>query len=331
MERDHIFENNGNLYSQPSLPQWETIHHKRLWLNILLFLATIATTMMMGASLLGYGIDAIIEHPAYLLFGWKYSFAVLTILTFHEFGHYFAARWHKLNVTLPFYIPLPLPGAFHFGTMGAFIRLKSPLPDRRALMDVAVAGPLAGFVVSLTFLFYGYLTMPGLEGIIAHVETIHPWPTTSPQEGEFVLTLGKSLLFSLFNDGLGQGLIPMSEIYHFPFIFAGWVGLLVTAINLIPIGQLDGGHTVYALFGSKATTMSRLAFGGLIGMSVFLYIDRGAAGTMWVPWMIILSLIGLRHPPTYNDRLELTAGRRQLGWLCIIIFIICFMPLPLHF
>jgi membrane-associated protease RseP (regulator of RpoE activity) len=146
-----------------------------------------------------------------------------------------------------------------------------------------------------------------------------------------VLTLGKSLLFSLFNDGMGQGLIPMSEIYHFPFIFAGWVGLLVTAINLIPIGQLDGGHTVYALFGSKATTMSRLAFGGLIGMSIFLYIDRGAAGTMWVPWMIILALIGLRHPPTYNDRLELTTGRRQLGWVCIFIFIICFMPLPLHF
>lgn len=330
MEKDQIFENNGNIHPRPPLPRWENLHHKRPWLNILLFLATIVSTMMTGASLLGYDIIAIMEEPARLLAGWHYSFAVLLILTCHEFGHYFAARRHKLNVTLPFYIPLPIPYMFHFGTMGAFIRLKSPLPDRRALMDVAIAGPLAGFVASLVFLFYGYATLPDLSGIIAHVETIHPWAETAGEQ-EFVLTLGASLLFSFFNDVMGQGLIPMSEVYHFPFIFAGWVGLLVTAINLIPIGQLDGGHIVYALFGPRAGKVSRLAFGGLAGMTLLLFFERGSEGAMWLPWMIILSLIGLRHPPTYNDRLELTPRRRQLGWLGILIFALCFMPLPVHF
>ena len=330
MENNQVFDSNGNIQTQPPLPRWENLQHRRVWLNILLFLTTIGSTMMIGASLLGYDMFAIIQEPARLLSGWQYSFAVLLILTCHEFGHYFAARWHKMNVTLPFYIPLPIPFMFHFGTMGAFIRLKSPLPDRCALMDVAVAGPLAGFVVSLGFLVYGYATLPDLSGIIAHVETVHPWAETGGEQG-FVLTLGSSLLFSFFNDTMGQGLIPMSEVYHFPFIFAGWAGLLVTAINLIPIGQLDGGHIVYALFGREAGKVSRLAFWGLGGMTLFLFFERGSVGAMWVPWMIILSLIGLRHPPTYNDKVELNAGRRQLGWLCILIFILCFMPLPLHF
>jgi membrane-associated protease RseP (regulator of RpoE activity) len=330
MDKEYYFDDNGNMFSPPAPPKWETVNHKRVWLNILLFLATILTTMMMGASLIGYGIDVIFENPFQILHGWEYSFAVLFILTCHEFGHYFAARWHKLNVTLPFYIPLPIPGAFHFGTMGAFIRLKSPLPNRRALMDVAVAGPLAGFVVSLGFLFYGYATLPDLTGIIAHVETIHPWPTTA-EEQAFALTLGESLLFSFFNNVMGGGILPMSEVYHFPFIFAGWVGLLVTALNLLPIGQLDGGHIVYALLGKRASIASRLAFLGLIGLSVFLLLDRGPLGTMWLPWLIILSLIGLRHPPTYNDMMELTPGRRFSGQVCILIFFICFTPLPIYF
>ncbi len=332
MEKNPSFDDNGNLTALPPLPppRWETVRHKRPWLNALLFLVTILTTMMMGASLLGYQIDAILRDYSLLLKGWQYSFAVLLILTCHEMGHYLAARWHKINVTLPFYIPLPIPYAFHFGTMGAFIRIKSPIPDRRALMDVAVGGPLAGFAVSLIFLAYGYLTLPGLNGIIAHVETIHPWDT-SPGEDVATLILGKSLLFYFFNDLAGGGRLPMSEVYHFPFIFAGWVGLLVTAINLLPIGQLDGGHIMYALLGRRASLMSWTVFAGLAGLTIFLYLQRGPAGTIWLPWMIILSLIGFRHPPTHNDEIELTPDRRSLGWLCLFIFVISFIPLPIYF
>lgn len=302
--------------------------YRRVWLNLLLFGVTVLTTMMTGAGFLGIYSPQLLQDFSLIFIGWKFSFAVLTILTFHEFGHYFAARWHGLWVTLPFYIPLPLPDMFHFGTMGAFIRIKSPISNRRALMDVAVAGPLAGFVVSLVFLFLGYSQIKDLQQVIAHVETVHPW-SLAPGEG-VALTMGKSLLFFFFNDVVGRSLIPMSEIYHFPLIFAGWIGLLVTAINLFPIGQLDGGHIIYALLGKKAGVASVTTFAALGVLTAFLFWQRGAEGTIWLPWMIILSLIGLRHPPTLDDSVELTTGRRNLGLLCIFIFVICFMPLPVY-
>jgi membrane-associated protease RseP (regulator of RpoE activity) len=313
--------------------QWAWQKPKRIWLHLLLFFITVLSTMMVGASFKGITFEALWEDPTLIIQGWQYSFAVLLILTTHEFGHYFAAIYHKMNVTLPFYIPLPIPGLFHFGTMGAFIRIKSPIPHRTALMDVAVAGPLMSFLFSVIFLFWGYLTLPDAETIRIYIDNVHLRMGLSPDElaqSGLTLTMGKSLLFMFFSDILGGGKVPMSEIYHFPFIFAGWIGFLVTAINLIPIGQLDGGHVVYALLGRKAHFFSFGAFAGMGLLSLFFYFYEGSVGMVWLPWMIILTLIGLKHPPTLYDELPINQTRVMLGISCIIIFFLCFAPLPIY-
>jgi len=316
----HVERKNGE-FLLFIIPQNRTKKTTKLWLNILLFVVTIFTTMTAGAMLAG---KDFFQDFSLIIYGWKYSFAVLAILTSHEMGHYIAARWHKIKVTLPYYIPLFLPG-FHFGTMGAFIKLKSPIPNRRGLLDVGVAGPLAGFVLSLIFLSIGFATLPNFEGIVAYVETIHPWD----MQGGVNIILGKSLLFSFFNDVIGGGRLPMNEVYHFPFIFAGWIGILVTAINLIPIGQLDGGHILYSLIGDKARKVGLISFFALFILNLYLLVEFLSA--IWVLWIIlILILIRFRHPPTMNDAIELTPLRRYLGWLCLFIFAICFIPMPLH-
>jgi len=311
----------GNFYLHVTFEKKAT-KKSGIWINILLFILTIMTTMMAGAVLLGR--DYFIQFGD-VIYGWKYSLAVLSILTAHEFGHYFAARYHKIRATLPYYIPLPLPG-FHFGTLGAFIKMKSPLQSRIALLDVGAAGPLAGFVVSLFFLILGYGQLPDQQGIIRFVETIHPWN----MDGEGLnLVLGKSLLFSFFNDVLAGGRLPMNEIYHFPFIFAGWIGFLVTAINLIPIGQLDGGHILYALVEKRARLFGIFAFLLLLLLNFILIVQY--LSFVWVLWIVLIFvLIGFRHPPTINDTLQLTRNRIITGWICLFLFILCFPPLPLY-
>ena len=308
------------LLSVSSIP--ESRLKSKLWLHILLFFLTILSTMMAGAGLLQ---KDYFSDFRYILYGWKYSFAILCILTVHEFGHYFAARYHRIKATLPYYLPLPLPG-FHFGTLGAFIRVRSPIPDRPALLDVGAAGPLAGFLVSLIFLAVGYYQLPDLQGIIAYVETMHPWDM---KEGGINIVLGKSLLFAFFNDVLSDGRLPMNEIYHFPFLFAGWIGLLITSINLIPIGQLDGGHILYALVGKKSSLVGISAFVLLILLNVILILRYFSF--IWVLWVILIFfIIGFRHPPTLNDRLVLNKPRTAAGWFCLFLFILCFPPLPLY-
>ncbi|NOQ98213.1 MAG: site-2 protease family protein [Calditrichae bacterium] len=293
-----------------------------VWVNVILFLLTILTTMMAGAVLVGK--NYLIEFSD-IFYGWKYSLAVLSILTAHEFGHYFAAQYHKIKATLPYYIPLPIPG-IHFGTLGAFIKMKSPLQSRIALLDVGAAGPLAGFVVSIFILILGYWQLPDKQGITQIIDAIHP----PDVEGEVLnLVLGKSLLFSFFNDIIGGGRLPMNEIYHFPLIFSGWIGLLVTAINLIPIGQLDGGHILYALVQKKARILGILAFALLLILNFVLIVQY--LSFIWVLWIILIFvLIGFRHPPTVDDKLELTSRRMATGWICLLLFILCFPPLPLY-
>jgi membrane-associated protease RseP (regulator of RpoE activity) len=308
------------LLSVSTIPE-STIKSK-LWLYILLFFLTILSTMMAGAGLLQKDYFSDFRN---ILYGWKYSFAILCILTVHEFGHYFAARYHRIKATLPYYLPLPLPG-FHFGTLGAFIRLRSPIPDRPALLDVGAAGPIAGFLVSLIFLAVGYYQLPDLQGIIAFVETMHPWDM---KEGGINIVLGKSLLFAFFNDVLSDGRLPMNEIYHFPFLFAGWIGLLITSINLIPIGQLDGGHILYALVGKKSRLVGISAFVLLILLNVVLILRYFSF--IWVLWIILVFfIIGFRHPPTLDDSLVLSGQRTTAGWFCLFLFILCFLPLPLY-
>lgn len=294
----------------------------KIWLHLGLFVLTIFSTMMAGATLLQKDYFSNFRN---ILYGWKYSMALLCILTAHEFGHYFAARFHRVIATLPYYIPLPLPG-FHFGTLGAFIRMRSPIQDRKGLLDVGAAGPISGFIFSLLFLAIGYHQLPDLQGIIAYVETMHPWEM---KEGGINIVLGKSLLFAFFNDILSDGRLPMNEIYHFPYLFAGWIGLLVTAINLMPIGQLDGGHILYALVGRYARWVGIAAFSLLLILNVILILRYFSF--VWVAWVILVFIIiGFRHPPTLNDNVEIGIGRTLVGWFCLFLFILCFPPLPLY-
>ncbi len=321
-----IFRRNGELLVRV-VPQNGAEKRPAVWINGLLFLLTVFTTMKAGALMAGVfhlGWDYYLDF-SHLLVGWKYAFGVLLILTTHEMGHYLSARHHRMKVTLPYYIPLPLPG-FHFGTLGAFIKIKSPIPNKAALLDVGAAGPLAGFIMSLIFLTIGYVQLPDLQGIIAHVEKIHPW--NMGDEG-VNLVLGKSLLFAFFNDVLAGGRLPMNEIYHFPFIFAGWIGLLVTAINLIPIGQLDGGHILYSLVGKSARRVGILSFVLLLILN-FVLIFRFFS-FVWVLWIILIFLlIGFKHPPTVDEHVQLNRTRRITGWFSLGIFILCFSPLPIY-
>ncbi|GAB4379584.1 MAG: site-2 protease family protein [Calditrichia bacterium] len=311
----------GNLFVHV-VPQKVADKPARIWINVLLFLLTIFSTMMAGAIMLQ---KDFFSDFSLILAGWPYSLAVMLILTAHEMGHYLAARYHKLKVTLPYYIPLPIP-AFHFGTLGAFIKIKSPIPSRLALLDVGAAGPISGFVVSIIFLVIGYANLPDLPGIIAYVEQMHPWDV---HDQGINLVLGKSLLFAFFNDVLAGGRLPMNEVYHFPFIFAGWIGFLVTALNLIPIGQLDGGHILYALFRKKARLAGMISFLLLLILNFVLIIRFFSF--VWVLWIIlILFLIGFRHPPTMQDDPPLNFTRRVIGWITLSIFILCFTPLPIY-
>lgn len=284
--------------------------------NLLLFIATILTTTLTGAILKGKDPFLSLEN---MIFGIPYALSILTILAAHEFGHYWYAVRHRIYATLPYFIPFFIP-FFSFGTLGAFIKMKSPIPDKRALFDVGIAGPLAGFVMSLFFLFLGFSQLPDIEGVKSYVTQIHPWSET----GAGALTLGNSILFDFIRNSMGGTHLPMYEIYHFPFIFAGWAGLLVTSLNLMPIGQLDGGHISYALLGKKARFVALAAFIALALLNLY--------STNWLLWTIlVLIVIRLKHPPTLNDDMDLDSNRKTLGWSSYVIFITCFPPMPIYF
>jgi membrane-associated protease RseP (regulator of RpoE activity) len=294
----------------------EKPHKTKIWLHAILVLLTVFTTSAAGALLRGH---LFWEGWRQFLIGLPYSLALLSILTAHELGHYVTALKHKVKATLPYYIPFFIP-AFNLGTMGAFIKILSPIPDRKALLKIGIMGPIAGFILTLIFLIVGYATLPDVEGIRAYIETIHPL-NGQPEPGTNLI-LGKSVLIWFFNDVIAGGRLPMNEMYHFPFIFAGWVGLLVTAINLMPIGQLDGGHISYALFGPKAKYISFLTFGMLILLNFF--------SLNYLIWtLLIFFIVKFRHPPTLNDYIPLSRTERILGYVGYIIFIISFIPMPL--
>ena len=247
--------------------------------------------------------------------GLNYSFALLVILGSHELGHYLYARKNGLQATLPYFLPFIFP----FGTLGAFIRIRSPIPDKKALFDVGIAGPIAGFIMSVVFLLVGFINLPDKEGLIRFITQLHPWSET----GEGAFTLGNSLLFNFLRNASGCTHLPMYEVYHFPYIFAGWIGLLVTSLNLMPIGQLDGGHISYALLGSKAKGIAIAAF-------ILLALLNFYSTNWWLWTLLVFFVIRLKHPPTLNDETEINTARKVLGWISYFIFIISFSPNPMH-
>jgi membrane-associated protease RseP (regulator of RpoE activity) len=299
----------------------------RAWVNALLFVLTLLSTLFAGAL---YS-DAVLDvrspwdfiSPGFLLRGLPFAATLLGILAAHEFGHYFAARYHKVAVTLPYFIPMPLT----FGTLGAFIQLKEPVPDRRKLFDIGVAGPLAGLVLAVPLVFYGLATSP---------VRVPEFTQGAMVEGNSILYFAAKLL--IFGKVLPNPLTGEDVIMN-QVCFAAWIGLLVTALNLLPVGQLDGGHTVFAMFGEKARYINRITVGVLAFFAIaslapvqrLLPVLGTVAYGGWFLWLfLILFLIGVQHPPALDDVTRLDRRRWWIGVLVIIIFILIFVPVPMR-
>jgi membrane-associated protease RseP (regulator of RpoE activity) len=266
-------------------------------LHIGLFLATLFCTLVAGT--LQQNINPI-DNPWLLWKGIPFSFTLLLILGTHEFGHYFMARKHHINVTLPYFIPAPSL----IGTFGAFIKMKSPIMDRRILLDVGAAGPLAGLCVTVPILLVG-LSLSEIR-----YETV-----------ETGFSLGSSMLFSIMNWIVHGSLPDSANIILHPIAFSGWIGLLVTSLNLLPVGQLDGGHVAYAVIGPKH---------GIIAKAVLvLLVILGAMGWIgWFVWTAILIFMGIHHPPVIYDWIPLDTKRKVVGWLTLLVFVMTFTPMP---
>lgn len=274
-----------------------------------------------------------------LAIAFPYSISVIFILGIHELGHYFAARYHKVKATLPFFIPFPpLTGFLNFGTMGAVIKTKSPVYSNKTMFDIGVAGPVAGFIACLGVLIYGFWTLPGTDYILS----IHPDFFTPKYGGDNLsLQFGDSLIFMFLREvfsGSDKFIPPMTEIYHYPYLCAGWFGLFITSMNLIPVGQLDGGHIIFGIFGiKKHEIVANISWYILVIMGVFggidLLIDNnfGIGWLGWLFWALILRfIIKIKHPPVAWFE-ELDLKRKLLGAFSIIILIISFSPTPFIF
>lgn len=315
---------------------------QRLWLHVLLFLATYFTTAVAGE--MWRGVQDVTDI-ANLHLGFEYATLIMLFLTAHEFGHFIAARIHGVDATLPFYIPFPgyQYGTINFGTFGAVIRTRSQVPSNKVMFDIGVAGPIAGFIACIGILAVGFATLPGIE----YLQQIHPgFPNVPQPPGTVELSFGNTLFYSfmekLFANPHGY-VPPMSEVYHYPMLCAGWFGIFVTALNLLPIGQLDGGHLTYTLLGR--TLHKRL--GQLTALVLFVlsipavlteYLNNPPAwlhsisipgGETWLLWALLVTfIIRFRHPPS-EDESPLDLRRKIIGYITIVIFILCFTPSPL--
>ena len=279
----------------------------------LLFLLTLLFTLVMGVQFhlsfynlalpAGQGFwEFLWRHPGAWLWGAPYSFSLLGILLVHEMGHFAACRRHGLEATLPHFIPAPTL----IGTFGAFIKIRSPFSSKRALFDVGLAGPLAGFLVALPVIALGI----SLSRVVDRAALAAG------------LSLGEPLVFRLLSLLLLGELPARSGLLVHPMAFAGWFGLLATAFNLFPIGQLDGGHILYAVLGRKKALIAGVAaIALLVLLGIFFW--QG-----WLFWALIATLIGLRHPPIFEEE-RLDRKRKVLAAVALLIFILSFTPAPL--
>jgi membrane-associated protease RseP (regulator of RpoE activity) len=286
----------------------------RRWRHILLFLLTVVTTTLagadwyqafreeLGAREVPYAFDA-----AFFLRGLWYSATILTILGFHEMGHYLACRYYDVDASLPFFIPAPLPLT---GTFGAFIRIREPIPAKRMLFDIGIAGPIAGFLVAVPALFVG-LSMSNVVQLPADFQGL--------SMGEPLLFRAAALLiWGTPPDGYSINMHPMA--------FAGWFGLLATALNLFPIGQLDGGHISYAVLGRRSSNVTLLMVAVAVGLAYFY-----PSWTVWTTLMLVmLFLFGRHHPRTFDEDEPLDRARLVFAIIAAAMFILCFTPAPIE-
>jgi len=289
---------------------------KKAWLNIILFLATVCSTFLVGIilganfllselSIEEIGISQSVEifqNPKIILLAIAYSATLMGILLAHELGHYLTCRHYKISATLPYFIPAPTI----IGTFGAFIRIKSPITEKKALFDIGIAGPLSGFFLSLPALIYG-LSLSKLTSSIPDEETI---------------IFGDPLILQIIAKLIFKDIPLESSIILHPIAFAGWIGILVTSFNLFPVGQLDGGHIAYSIFGKRAFIVARIFFILFIIMGIFFWIG-------WFIWAFIIFIMGLKHPRIIDEKTPLSTKRKLLGILILIIFILSFIPAPI--
>lgn len=307
---------------------------------VILFVATFLSTLFVGANMeqtfeaesLSDLFLHFVSHPADLLAGWTFAVPLMSILLAHEMGHYIAGRIHRVDISPPYFIPMPI---FLLGTMGAVIRMRGAIRTRNALLDVGAAGPLAGMVVALPVLIWGLYTSPvqSLDQVLG-----------PDGEAQTFFVEGRGLLYLGILHVL-KDIPPGHDVWLNPTAMAGWAGLLVTQINLIPVGQLDGGHVAYALFGERQDRYSAivhraLPFIGLFVSAVYVGLawQRGTrgealfgdamAGAHWLVWAFVLAIMtrfaGAQHPPTGPE--PLSRGRRLVAIGTLILFVLLFMP-----
>lgn len=288
----------------------------RVWLHVLLFVVTFVTTSVMGRFM--YEAFLVDFVPRQLLFvtrqqlwigGLWYSVPLMAILLAHEMGHYLACRLYRIPASMPYFLPLP-PGLGLSGTLGAFIRIRGPITSKPVLFDMAAAGPIAGFVVALPAMAWG-LSMSRVV----------------PLPADFVgFELGEPLLFQAISYGLFGSIPDGQSVNLHPMAMAAWFGLLVTALNLMPLGQLDGGHISYAVFGRKSSYITLGALGVIVVLAL--------VSSSWIVWalllVVLLYVFGRHHPPTWDESVPLDRARIAVAVLTLLIFIACFTPTPIE-
>lgn len=322
-----------------SLVAWT--ERDRPWLNIGLLCATLVTTFItfLVTFLTGTGLSWAVRICGSALF----AVSLLLILGSHEMGHWLLARHHRVDASLPYFIPLPFLGV---GTLGAVIRIRGPIPDRNALVDIGAAGPLAGIAVAIPILLWGFSR--------SHVVAFTPAPSHFVLPDFSLWVLGREFFewaraylldlprgaahasavaaMPVFGDSLLMeglrwvvfGTLPKGkEVAVDPIVIAGWFGILVTMINLVPIGQLDGGHLAFALFGRHARTVGKVMAWVLLGLTVF-------ASVAWLVWLVVAAkLIGFNHPKVEDETPPLGAGRKWICALSLLVLVVCVMPVPM--
>src|SRR5579862_4512785 len=285
------------------------------WLHALLLVATLLSTTIAGAEMaqsfaqsrpidFGESFSGYLRmwhEPSYLLAGLPFSLTLLTILLAHEFGHFLTARYYLVDASLPYFIPFPSL----IGTMGAFIRIRSAILTKRVLFDIGIAGPLAGFVALVSPLIAGIALSKVVPGI--------------GRSGDLIF--GTPLIIRLMEWVRFPG-VPIADIYLHPVARAAWVGLLATALNLLPIGQLDGGHILYAFVGEKMRWLSRIFVALLVPMGLFFTYS-------WLVWAVILFFFGMRHP-SIIDPVPVGRTRSWLGVAALAMFLLSFTAAPIR-
>ena len=335
----------GALAAWPGRYYWADVDHSHLvlirsigtkrgerWLlHVILFAVTVICALGAGATLAGtwtpteppglvgvlIGVSRFFERlagPGWrdLVAGWSFAVPLLAILLVHELGHYFAARRYGIDASPPFFLPVP-PNLSPIGSLGAYIRLRSPVLDRRQLLDVGAAGPLAGFALTLLVLVWGFSTSEPIE------PGLHPIGSFVRLAGERI-ELGDSLLMIACR----KLLLPGAQTVQLSMpAFAGWVGAFVTGLNLLPLSQLDGGHVVYGLLGRRQSAVGLITLVVLIGLAQLSW--------NWYVWVAVALFVGgggWAHPSVLAPARPVPPSRRWIGWLCMVVFVLTFVPVP---